>query len=87
MILHVHNNVQYDSTKHCCALIFPHRGCGCCRQILAAVRAGLLSVAASSEEPSGGDAAEDFPVLPAGTPGHSDILREASHYLSAIKVL
>lgn len=61
-------------------------------QVLAAVRAGLLAVAATPDQQplqpkSGrGAVAEDVPPLPVGANGHADILREASHYLSAIKV-
>lgn len=63
-------------------------------KVLAAVRAGLLS-AVSPTFPDGqppisasrtGDAAAKVPPLPVGVLGHADILREASHYLSAIKV-
>ncbi|CAM9578971.1 unnamed protein product, partial [Laminaria digitata] len=59
-------------------------------EVLAAVRAGLLAVAAapSDHQPSAnrGEAVpEDVPPLPVGANGHADILREASHYLSAIK--
>ena len=57
-------------------------------QILAAVRVGLLAVAATSEQQQSVRNAvpDDVPALPVGAPGHADILREASHYLSAIKV-
>lgn len=32
------------------------------------------------------DTVSDVPAMKVGAPGHADILREASHYLSAIKV-
>eukprot|EP00904_Undaria_pinnatifida_P011141 jgi/Undpi1/7157/HiC_scaffold_22.g09631.m1 len=56
-------------------------------EILAAVRVGLLAVAATSEQQQSVRNAvpDDVPALPVGAPGHADILREASHYLSAIK--
>lgn len=57
----------------------------------------MLAVAATSDhyqqqqqqlqQKSSRDAVpEDVPPLPVGANGHADILREASHYLSAIKV-
>lgn len=62
-------------------------------QVLAAVRSGLLAAASTSEQAAGGgldstaaDTVEDVPTMTVGAAGHSDILREASHYLSAIKV-
>lgn len=62
-------------------------------QVLAAVRAGLLAGTTASDthqSVSGfkkwSESAGDVPVLAVGVPGHADILREASHYLSAIKV-
>ncbi|CAM9335732.1 unnamed protein product [Scytosiphon promiscuus] len=60
-------------------------------EVLAAVRSGLLSVAASPEQTTGGGGesatatVSDVPTMVVGAPGHADILREASHYLSAIK--
>ncbi|CAN0374409.1 unnamed protein product, partial [Ectocarpus sp. 8 AP-2014] len=63
-------------------------------EILAAVRSGLLAVTVASSEQaaSGGNAAavdaageDDVPAMVVGAAGHADILREASHYLSAIK--
>lgn len=62
--------------------------------MLAAVRAGLMAGATASEAlksgsgyDKGSETSSDVHVLAAGLPGHADILREASHYLSAIKVL
>lgn len=48
-------------------------------------------MAAGTSEQTGGTAATadtvaDVPAMPVGAAGHADILREASHYLSAIKV-
>lgn len=62
-----------------------------CLKVLAAVRSGLLSVASTSEQAAGGGhstaaSAEDVPTMTVGAAGHADILREASHYLSAVKV-
>ncbi|CAM9266302.1 unnamed protein product, partial [Ectocarpus sp. 12 AP-2014] len=64
-------------------------------EILAAVRSGLLAVTVASSEQAasgGGNAAaayatgeDDVPAMVVGAAGHADILREASHYLSAIK--
>lgn len=57
------------------------------------MRAGLLSGTAAAHSSQSGDSiannmgsANDIPALAVGVPGHADILREASHYLSAIKV-
>ena len=57
-------------------------------QILASVRAGLLAgePSAPEQESLGDRAGGGASFLPVGTPGHADVLREASHYLSAIKV-
>lgn len=61
-------------------------------QVLAAVRSGLLVVAGASDQAGGtaaaadADTVADVPPMQVGAPGHADILREASHYLSAIKV-
>lgn len=51
--------------------------------MLAAVRAGHLAgkPASSDEEP-----VKNIAMLSVGSPSHADVLREASHYLSAIKV-
>lgn len=63
-----------------------------CWKVLAAVRSGLLASASSPEQAAGGgdsaasDTVEDVPTMTVGAAGHADILREASHYLSAIKV-
>ncbi|CBJ29226.1 expressed unknown protein [Ectocarpus siliculosus] len=64
-------------------------------EILAAVRSGLLAVTVASSEQAasgGGNAAaadaagvDDVPAMVVGAAGHADILREASHYLSAVK--
>ncbi|CAM9934673.1 unnamed protein product, partial [Ectocarpus sp. 4 AP-2014] len=64
-------------------------------EILAAVRSGLLAVTVASSEQAasgGGNAAaadaaggDDVPAMVVGAAGHANILREASHYLSAIK--
>lgn len=61
-------------------------------QVLAAVRSGLLVVGGTTSEQTVGTVAAsetsvaDIPAMLVGAPGHADILREASHYLSAIKV-
>lgn len=54
------------------------------------MRSGLLVVVGTSEQAdgtaAGPDTVADVPAMEVGAPGHADILREASHYLSAIKV-
>lgn len=51
--------------------------------MLAAVRAGHFAgkSASSDEQP-----VNNVAMLSVGSPSHADVLREASHYLSAIKV-